>query len=139
MNNIINLLIDFLNKAGHAFCDFSLTMFVQASVLIVLLLVIDILIRRRVRATFRYWIWMLVFIKLILPPALSLPTGIGNWFGEYFVVNSSDFDNNTKISSQEPAKSLDLAMAETTQESSESINTSNRGKHTDFVAAIPAV
>ena len=92
MNDIINNLINVLNKTGKAFCDFSLTMFVQASVLIILLLIIDILIRKRVRATFRYWIWMLVFIKLILPPALSLPTGIGNWFGEYFVVKSNDLD-----------------------------------------------
>ena len=86
MNNIIDNNIKLFNDAGRAFCDFSLSMFVQASVLILVLLIIDFLIRKRVRATFRYWIWMLVFIKLILPPALSLPTGIGNWFGEYFVV-----------------------------------------------------
>jgi len=63
-------------------------MFIQSNVLIVALFIIDRLIRKRVRATFRYWIWMLIFIKLVLPPTLSLPTGIGNWFGDYFSADS---------------------------------------------------
>ena len=91
MNNLIDNIIKIFNEAGRVFCDYSLSMFVQVSVLIVLLFIIDILIRKRVRATFRYCIWMLIFVKLVLPPALSLPTGIGNWFGEYFVVSSADF------------------------------------------------
>ncbi|MBN2591682.1 MAG: hypothetical protein JXA96_17585 [Sedimentisphaerales bacterium] len=107
MNNIIDNIIKMLNNAGRGFCDFSLTMFVQVSVLIVVLLIIDILIRKRVRATFRYWIWMLVFIKLILPPALSLPTGIGNWFGEYFVVNSADFDRQVQNINSAPEISIE--------------------------------
>jgi beta-lactamase regulating signal transducer with metallopeptidase domain len=90
MNNLSEYILKTVNDIGRAFCNFSLTMLIQASVLIFLVFIIDIIIRKRVRATFRYWIWMLVFIKLILPPALSLPTGIGNWFGEYFVVSSTD-------------------------------------------------
>jgi len=39
------------------------------------------MLRKKVRAVFRYCVWMLVFIKLILPPTLSLPTGIGYWCG----------------------------------------------------------
>ena len=26
----------------------------------------------------RYWLWMLVLVRLVLPPALALPTGVGN-------------------------------------------------------------
>jgi hypothetical protein len=26
----------------------------------------------------RYWLWMLVLVRLVLPPTLSLPTGVGN-------------------------------------------------------------
>jgi len=82
MNPLINNFLTALNSLGSAFCDYAGNMFVQSGVLIVLLLIIDSLIRKRVRATFRYWIWMLVFVKLILPPSLSLPTGIGYWRGE---------------------------------------------------------
>jgi len=82
MNPPINHLITALNGLGERFCEYAGSMFVQAGVLIVLLLLVDLLIRKRVRATLRYWIWMLVFIKLILPPSLSLPTGIGYWRGD---------------------------------------------------------
>lgn len=84
MNYLINNLIAALNGLGAGFCDFAGRMFVQAGVLIVALLIVDLLIRKRVRATFRYWMWMLVFVKLVLPPMLSLPTGIGYWLGGYF-------------------------------------------------------
>ena len=105
MNKIINL----LNEAGRAFCDFSLAMLIQVSVLIVLLIIIDILIRKRVRATFRYCIWMLVLVKLILPPAFSSPTGIGNWFGEYFVVSSADFDKHIQSVNHAPEISIETS------------------------------
>lgn len=79
MTLLINNLITVLNSLGERFFDYAGSMFIQSGVLIVLLLIVDLIIRKRVRATLRYWIWMLVFIKLILPPSLSLPTGIGYW------------------------------------------------------------
>ncbi|MHC4070893.1 MAG: M56 family metallopeptidase, partial [Planctomycetota bacterium] len=82
MNELMSSYLAGLNDVGRAFCSFSANMFVQSGVLIILLLVIDLLIRKRVRATFRYWIWMLVFVKLVLPPSLSMPTGIGYWIGD---------------------------------------------------------
>ena len=97
MDQLINNCVTFLNNIGRGFCDYAGTMFIQSSVLIIILLVVNLLIRKRVRATFRYWIWMLVFIKLILPPALSLPTGIGNLFGDYFIVNSSVTEKSEDI------------------------------------------
>lgn len=68
-----------INSIGETFWQYSSQIFIQSSILIALLLVIDFLLRKRIRATLRYWIWMLVFIKLILPPTLSLPTGVGYW------------------------------------------------------------
>ena len=79
---LINNLTTVLNDLGIAFCDYVWSMFIQSGVLIALLLFVDFLIRKRVRASLRYWIWMLVFVKLILPPSLSLPTGIGYWRGD---------------------------------------------------------
>ncbi len=71
--------VDILNRAGEGFYGFSLAMLVQSGVLIAALYAIDLLIRRHTRAVFRYCVWSLVFVKLVLPPALCLPTGVGYW------------------------------------------------------------
>lgn len=78
---MIDSVINMLNRAGDSFCGFALLMLIQSSVLILALYLIDLAIRKRVRAVFRHCIWMLVFIKLVLPPTLCLPTGIGYWCG----------------------------------------------------------
>lgn len=74
-------LINILNGTGDGFCRFALAMLIQSGILIVLMYLIDLLIRKHVRAVFRYCIWMLILVKLILPPTLCLPTGIGYWYG----------------------------------------------------------
>ena len=73
--------IEQFNSVGKSFIDFVLPMLIQSSVLIIILLAIDMLLRKRIRAVFRYWIWMIVLVKLILPPTLSLPTSPAYWFG----------------------------------------------------------
>ncbi|MHC4692964.1 MAG: M56 family metallopeptidase [Planctomycetota bacterium] len=82
MNQIIHDFLMDLNNVGWSFCYYALRMFVQSSVLIILLIIIDFMLRKKVRSVFRYCMWMLVFVKLILPPSLSLPTGIGYWCGD---------------------------------------------------------
>jgi hypothetical protein len=69
-------IVEHLNALGRPFVGWSLAMLVQSSVLILLLLVIDLLIRRRVRAVVRYAIWSLVLVKLVLPPSLASPIGL---------------------------------------------------------------
>jgi beta-lactamase regulating signal transducer with metallopeptidase domain len=68
-----------LNHWGPAFCDFAGAMLVQSSILIGLLLIADLCLRRRVGARFRYGMWLLVLVKLALPPSLALPTGAAWW------------------------------------------------------------
>jgi beta-lactamase regulating signal transducer with metallopeptidase domain len=101
MNAIINNCITALNNIGRGFCNYSAGVFVQSALLIILLLLIDFMLRKRVRATFRYWMWILVFIKLILPPTLSLPTGIGYWCGDFLSSDSSIFRQASIIAQQE--------------------------------------
>ncbi len=84
MNQAINTCITGLNNIGQGFWDYAAGIFIQSSVLIILLLIIDFLLRKRVRAVFRYCLWMLVFIKLVMPASFTLPTGIGYWMGDYF-------------------------------------------------------
>ena len=84
MDGYIDVLVSGLNTVGRGFCDYAAAMFLQVGMLVAVLLMLDLLLRRRIRATVRYWIWMLVFLKLLLPPGLSLPTGIGYWCGGHF-------------------------------------------------------
>lgn len=73
-------LITLLNSTSKSFVNFASAMLVQSSVLITALLLLDLFLRKRVRAVFRYWIWMLVLVKLVLPTTLSSPTSPGYWF-----------------------------------------------------------
>src|SRR5881397_550804 len=75
----MNSFIDPLNHLGARFADFALAMLVQSSLLIVLLFALDLVLRDRVRAVVRYALWMLVLIKLVLPPSFAAPTGLAYW------------------------------------------------------------
>ena len=77
----MNAIIERLNIGGASFVEFAAAMLIQSSLLIAAMLVVDLLIRRtkKVRAVVRYWLWMIVLVKLLLPVTLSAPTGIGYW------------------------------------------------------------
>ncbi len=78
----MDAILEHINSAGNAFVNFAIPMLVQSSVLIVVLLGLDLLLRKKIRAVFRYWIWMIILLKLILPTTLSAPTGPVYWFGD---------------------------------------------------------
>ncbi len=71
-----------LNSAGGAFVLFAARMVIQSSVLILILLLVDLMLRRRARAVVRYWLWLLVLARLILPPSLSSPTSLAWWLAD---------------------------------------------------------
>ncbi len=79
---MMHALIEQVNSMGRGFVEFAWPMLMQSSVLILVLLLADILLRRKVRAVFRYWLWMLIFVKLVLPTSLSSPVSIGQVIGE---------------------------------------------------------
>jgi len=78
----MNEILQQTNSAGKAFVQFAGPMLIQSSVLVLILLIADLLLRKKVRAVFRYWMWMLVLVKLLLPTSLSLPMSFGYWFGD---------------------------------------------------------
>jgi beta-lactamase regulating signal transducer with metallopeptidase domain len=78
----MSAVIEQINSGGYTFVEFAASMLIQASVLIVLLFLADLALRKRVRAVFRYWMWLLVLVKLVLPTSLSGPFSIGYWFGD---------------------------------------------------------
>ena len=89
MYHVINNVLMGLNEVGGVFYDYAAGVFIQSTLLVILLFAIDLLLRKRVRAIFRYCIWLLVLVKLILPPMLSLPTGIGYWVGDHLPAASN--------------------------------------------------
>ncbi|MFN0067892.1 MAG: M56 family metallopeptidase, partial [Limisphaerales bacterium] len=75
----MNDLILLLNRAGAAAMAFAGPAFLQSAVLIAVVAVLDLLLRRRAPAAVRAALWLLVLVKLALPPSLALPTGLGYW------------------------------------------------------------
>jgi beta-lactamase regulating signal transducer with metallopeptidase domain len=51
----------------------------QSSLLIGLLFLVDFIFGRRLRPVVRYALWLLVLLKLTLPPTLALPTSLAWW------------------------------------------------------------
>jgi beta-lactamase regulating signal transducer with metallopeptidase domain/type II secretory pathway component GspD/PulD (secretin) len=72
-------LIETLNRWGGRIPDFAWPMLWQSSVLIAVLFVFDFVARRKVRASIRYALWLVVLVKLLLPPTLALPTSLAWW------------------------------------------------------------
>ena len=85
----MNAFVEIINTAGRAFVTFALPMLVQSSLLIVILLAVDAVLHRKVRAVFRYWIWMLVLVKLVLPPSLGSPVSLGTWLGDELKISTT--------------------------------------------------
>lgn len=69
-------MISQMNNIAEVWWNWMWLMFWQVSALIIFLGVIDLLLRRYVWPQVRYALWLLVLIKLILPPTFSLSTSI---------------------------------------------------------------
>jgi type II secretory pathway component GspD/PulD (secretin)/beta-lactamase regulating signal transducer with metallopeptidase domain len=75
----MNSHIETLNRWGEQFLNFAWPMLWQSSVLIAAVFVLDLALRRKVRASVRHALWLVVLVKLVLPPTLALPTGPSWW------------------------------------------------------------
>ena len=75
----MNTLIETLNRFGENALHFAWPMLWQSSALIAILFFADFILRRRVRAAVRYALWLVLLVKLLLPPSLALPTGVAWW------------------------------------------------------------
>ncbi|HEX5400305.1 MAG TPA: M56 family metallopeptidase, partial [Verrucomicrobiae bacterium] len=71
--------IELLNHWGEQFLNFAWPMLWQSSLLITVIFALDFALRRKIRAAIRYALWLVVLVKLILPPTLALPTGPSWW------------------------------------------------------------
>ncbi len=78
----MDTIITFMNATGKSFVGFSSSMLIQSSLLIIILLILNAVLRKKVRLVFLYGIWMLVLVKLVLPTTFSSPIGLGYLFGD---------------------------------------------------------
>ncbi len=69
-------MIELLNHIGRLWWDWTASMFWQVGLLILLIGGIDRLIRKWAWPQLRYALWSLILVKLLLPPTLSLPSGV---------------------------------------------------------------
>ncbi|MBI9016475.1 MAG: hypothetical protein JEZ07_04350 [Phycisphaerae bacterium] len=108
---MINI-IDQLNRFSGEFVRFGFLMLVQVTALIVLLWLVDLVVRKKVRAIFRYWLWMLLLAKLILPPTLCMPTGIGYWcsFDGKLAFLASPTVNEGAVELERPVEDFSVAV-----------------------------
>jgi beta-lactamase regulating signal transducer with metallopeptidase domain len=69
-------MVEQLNSIACLWWEWSAAMFWQVGLLILVIAAIDRLIRRWAWPQLRYALWSLILIKLLLPPSLSLPSGV---------------------------------------------------------------
>ncbi len=75
----MNALIEQLNRWGEPLLQFAWPMLWQSSLLTIVLFALDFALRKKVRASVRYALWLVVIIKLLVPPTLAAPTSIAWW------------------------------------------------------------
>ncbi|HET7625275.1 MAG TPA: M56 family metallopeptidase, partial [Verrucomicrobiae bacterium] len=75
----MNSIVEFLNTGGGRLWHFAGPMLLQSSLLIAAMFALDRLFRRKIRAAIRYAAWLIVLVKLLVPPTLAFPTGAAWW------------------------------------------------------------
>ena len=76
----MNALVDWLNEIGSRASTLMWPWSVQVSLLVVLLWLLETALGHRLRPAIRHALWLLVPLKLLLPPTTAFPTGLGYWF-----------------------------------------------------------
>src|SRR4051812_34524898 len=76
----MNILVTTLNRWGDCWCAFANALLWQLTILIVVLLVLDLLLAKILHPSTRYLLWLLVLVKLVIPPAFAAPSSPAWWF-----------------------------------------------------------
>jgi beta-lactamase regulating signal transducer with metallopeptidase domain len=75
----MTIFVETLNVWGDRFLGFAWPMLWQSSLLITIISALDLLLRRKLRAAIRHLLWLMVLVKLILPPSFASPMSVGWW------------------------------------------------------------
>ena len=86
-------MIELWNLIAYRWWDWMGSMFWQASLMILIVTGLDLLSRRWIWPQVRYALWLLVFLKLLIPPGWYLPTAVvPRLFGETQVLLGGVWD-----------------------------------------------
>ncbi len=75
----MNAMLEILDAGGRVWIPYATSVLWQVSGLVAALLLADRMLARRLRAVVRHALWLLVPLKLLLPPGLALPTSPAYW------------------------------------------------------------
>jgi beta-lactamase regulating signal transducer with metallopeptidase domain len=100
-----NSAIEWINRAGAWHWGFASAMFVQATVLVGVLGLLETCVRRHVAPGVRYWLWSLVLLTLMLPVSLRPLAGIASWTVAEPVAVSREAHPAVERQSTEPLES----------------------------------
>src|ERR1041385_4907930 len=74
-----NSIVESLNLWSVWAARIAWPLFWQSSILISGMLFLDVFLRRKIRPSVRHWLWLVVLVKLLLPPSFAFPTGLAWW------------------------------------------------------------
>jgi beta-lactamase regulating signal transducer with metallopeptidase domain len=69
-------MIETINSIAGSWWSWMSSMFWQVAVLVVVVFLIDLLLGKKLYPQMRYALWLLVLLKLVIPPDFALPTGL---------------------------------------------------------------
>ncbi|PTY08743.1 hypothetical protein DB347_03995 [Opitutaceae bacterium EW11] len=73
-------MIETLNTAAAAFVAGAWPHFLQTALLAAILAILDLTLGRRLGVSWRCALWLIFFVKLVMPPQFSYPTGVAYWW-----------------------------------------------------------
>jgi beta-lactamase regulating signal transducer with metallopeptidase domain len=98
-------MLELLNELAKVWFNWHFDMFWQITVLISLILCIDLMVKKWIWPQLRYILWLLVLLKLLIPPSFSLTTGLYTqlcpWiktvFTSEYELREANPDDNTNL------------------------------------------
>jgi beta-lactamase regulating signal transducer with metallopeptidase domain len=103
--------MELLNRAAEAWFGWMWPMFWQVNLLIVIVWLIDLLVRRWAWPQVRYGLWLLVLLKLVIPPSWSLPVSLTERLSHPVVERFELTDDLLATRSGQGAALMDAAAA----------------------------
>ena len=80
---MIESFIEWVNSISIPWWNYTLAMAWQVSLVVIIITFITVVFKK-IPSSYRYGLWLLVLLKLLLPTSTSSITGLGYWFGDYF-------------------------------------------------------
>lgn len=141
MSAQLNNVIELLNRWGEVHWNFAVAMFFQVSTLIVVLLCLDFTVLRRLRASIRYALWMLVLVKLVLPVSLHTPVSVSRWMPNFQPEPEEAAESRSEVAGE----AVPISMPRVIQRGSEPVRRApafgrgpeNEGARQPFPEAVP--